>query len=83
MTRQEIREGIASIVMGDNPLGLVVSDRVLNYLHSQGVVIKVDRELPNDAIYRPPKQEEAYCEGRDTVIQAGYTAWEPLIKECK
>jgi len=54
---------------------------LLPLLDGLGVVIKVDRELPNDAIYRSLKQEEAYCDGRDTVINAGYVAVEPLIGE--
>ncbi len=49
-------------------------------LNSLDVVRKVDRELPNDCIYRPPKQEKAYCDGRDTVTKAGYVAVEPLIE---
>ena len=59
--------------------------RLLTKQASLGGVIKVDRELPNDCIYRPPKQEEAYCDGRNTVIKAGYSAWEPLVdkQECK
>ncbi len=35
-------------------------------------IVRENGELPNDAIYRPPKQEEAYCAGRDTVVKAGY-----------
>ncbi len=63
-------------------------DDDFNYLHSQGVVIKVDRELPKlksltgDASL---KEKLAFLQGvealREEVIKAGYEAVEPLIEE--
>ncbi len=60
MTKQEeIREGIAKglahcdiieweeLTNENKQHYLSEADRIRNYLHSQGVVIKVDRELPN------------------------------------
>jgi len=56
-TREEIREGIYQIIKGNcqSSSGWVgnkayTMDLIMNYLHSQGVVIKVDRELPTDCI---------------------------------
>ena len=51
-TREEIREGIEKFVSeaywyeGEKNMVVDITSRLVNYLHSQGVVIKVDRELP-------------------------------------
>jgi len=50
-----------------------ITEQILSYLHSQGCVLKVDRELPKD-------DEEAW----QRIIEksgAGYVAVEPLIEE--
>lgn len=63
-------------------------DEILSYLHSQGVVIKVDRELPH-LMPQVPNNEysEGYCAGESNIlnilIEVGYVAVEPLIKKGK
>ena len=49
MTKQEeIREGVAKYINQYSELGLeVCAGMIMDYLHSQGVVIKVERELPH------------------------------------
>ena len=79
--QEEIREGIeetlhASVsVLHDFSFHFIrresreeLADRILKYLHSQGVVIKVDRAVPDDRFHRDLRM-------------AGYVAVEPLIKE--
>ncbi len=92
MTKQEeIREGIESLFKGsmsaiihDFQFHELTSDwrkeftnRVLKYLHSQGVVIKVDKELP---FLWDGYTMDGYIR---ELIEAGYVAVEPLIKESK
>lgn len=86
MTKQEdIREGIRTII--DDPLVYIAdkpveyTDKILSYLHSQGVVVKVNRELP-------PRAAITIVEGSQTIIipikklsELGYEAVEPLIEE--
>ncbi len=67
--QEEIREGVARNIAGpllDWELTLKIADQVLQYLHSQGVVIKVEREI---------------YEGYQEAVRAGYVAVEPLIEE--
>lgn len=75
MTKQEkIREGVLNIVAEpvDITLGQM-TDEILSYLHSQGVVLKVERELPNwFCIALHPDG----C----PILKAGCCAVEPLIK---
>jgi len=91
-TREEIREGMAlKLAIRDgydesaSKYYLLEANEWMQYLHSLGVVIKVDRELPkfaknwdedghifHDAIVPVTKEDLA---------EAGYEAVEPLIKE--
>ncbi len=50
-------------------------NEILSYLHSQGVVIKVDGELPELLI----SDEGVYAVKHDS--KAGYTKTEPLVKK--
>ena len=93
MTKQEkIREGIFDILFGtcmhitDNPDDKTAE--VLRYLHSQGVVIKVDRELPKPILYghftmvddermATPREISEFTQ--QEMLEAGYVATEPLI----
>ena len=97
MTKQEeIREGIAKIEVGnlwdmeDNRIGALCeigkdgASRVIDYLHSQGVVIQVERELPEI-----PKFEYDHPQYRGLLqrgainyskLLAGYVPVEPLIE---
>jgi len=80
MTKQEeIREGLGNVIAQWHPLVTGdLLDAILSYLHSQGVVIKVDRELPKEcqdcALYR------SYSGGGIKLLKAGYVVVEPLIK---
>ena len=79
MTKQEeIREGFEDWLMGSQHRewdAKTLSGMALEYLHSQGVVLKVDRELPEDWYndFLDKKRIEKVFE------QAGYVAVEPLI----
>ena len=83
MSREEIREQIAKIA-GNNPnpkeVDLETADIVLVYLHSQGVVIKVDRELPVVKL-RNRFMQDVVNETLKKLSQDGYVAVEPLIEK--
>ncbi len=71
-----------------------ITDSIINYLHSQGVVIRVDRELPlitpqeveehdtkwSSSNFVDSLQEFGKKKQRD-MLNDGYVAIEPLIKE--
>jgi len=68
--------------------GLV--DQVIKRLHSQGVVIRVDRELPDIldwggfnsvAAAYAISQDELKARHKQALLKAGYVAVEPLIEE--
>jgi len=86
-TREEIKEGIANIIMdcGDDNWKhcLIEADLIVKYLHSQGVVLRVDRELPevakgykdfggNDTIWEESQQD---------MLKWHNDSLEPLIEE--
>ena len=60
---------------GIRGLILSITDIVLEYETSQGVVIKVDRELP------PNLWRHTYKEGQYSMLEDGYVAVEPLVEE--
>ena len=76
------------------PLKIPTANYILSYLHSQGVVIKVDRELPENPFDEDingdweSKEEETYYVGKSNgfetckslIIKAGYVAVEPLME---
>lgn len=85
--REKIREGIARRLPTPAP-DWVLADILIEYLHSQGVVIKVESELPKQDIYVSPafgatvEQESkmgGYDEAQQNMLKAGYVAVEPLI----
>ena len=101
MTKQEeIREGVAEDI-GKNispewrsrNKGYLeirvydVTDTILAHLHSQGVVIKVDRELPKVEFFDPARPdligeyERQYIRGMERMLKEGYVAVEPLVQE--
>ena len=85
MTKQEeIREGMENVIRGYEGAERwsgVITDGLLGYLHSQGVVIKVDRELPDMPCYSHTREKTAYSRSQEDMLNAGYVAVEPLIKE--
>ena len=103
MTKQkEIREGMRNILidfanrkkslLDAEDLTYLLSN-LREYLHSQGVVIKVDRELPDCDVDCNVYATEcdkceyghAYHRAQRELGEAGYVAVEPLIEEelCK
>lgn len=58
---------------------------ILSYLHSQGVVIKVEGELPTDKNFYGVAKDNmlagCYYHGQIDMKEAGYVAVEPIIKE--
>lgn len=86
--REEIREGIAWLLLDQSKkhLNEVVPDIrktifwnhagvIMHNLHSQGCVLKVDRELPK------PKDPKYLMWQKDEIVDAGYVAIEPLIEQ--
>ncbi|KKN06253.1 hypothetical protein LCGC14_1079140 [marine sediment metagenome] len=86
MTKQEkIREGITERIklhygsiqhINNTVLEDLVADFILERLHSQGVVIKVKRRLPDHGVL----QTGNYRAGQHSMLEAGYVAVEPLIE---
>lgn len=80
MTKQEkIREGMGNII-GDQGYYFPweeCTQEILSYLHSQGVVIKVDRELSDSLM----EGQESFDRQTYKVMleHEGYVAVEPLI----
>lgn len=63
-------------------------DCIMRWLDSQGVVIEVKGELPHKIPLIPNNEWSAgYCCGeefmQDVMVESGYVAVEPLIKEVK
>lgn len=102
MKQEEIREGIKNFVStitegGEDGAELREddwdgswADSILKYLHSQGVVLKVDKELPKNPHGFTDRERRLHlyecCESchkaeRESMLKAGYVAIEPLIKE--
>ena len=84
MTKQEeIRNGMRKFISdkGWRGLNFIEAEEVLTkYLHSQGVVIQTDRELPNWLEYSDFEFRSGYI---SAVTNGNYVAVEPLIKEVK
>ena len=87
MTKEiDIRDGLLGKVKSmrhwgnkpDNPFSAEddVSD-ILSYLHSQGVVIKVDRELPKEISKYFPKMGKHF---QREMLRAGYVETVPLLE---
>jgi len=97
--QEKIRDRLYSIMKGEETIDAIppyrclpVSDpwylsckvtRILNYLHSKGVVIKVESVLPQvtGEARSDHKWVAGYTCAMIEVIKAGYTAVEPLIEE--
>ena len=80
--QQEIQEGLEELMrsaVGSSWAGLE-TDNILNYLHSKGVVIKVDRELPLSPMPPTPGDALIYRTQKD-MLKAGYVAVEELIEK--
>jgi len=71
-TREQIRKGIEQYT--NYPAALWA------YLHENGLVIKVDRELPSEYSIAEFGLGDPLFD-RDSIKEAGYVAVKPLIKE--
>ena len=58
-----------------------IVDKFLVYLHSQGVVIKIDRELPDLVIDPQTNRLRVPVDVMNEMLKAGYTAWKPLVEK--
>jgi len=88
---EEIREGIAERIIANSLWKLKdlspenrehylgKADDVMSYLHSQGVVIKVDRELPDPWEMPLDSAEAGYGWLVEEMGKAGYAAVGPLV----
>lgn len=67
-----------------NVLTIEFPRRFLKFLDDNGVVIKVERELPDNEMWHKVEREfEAYCAGRNDILKWHEDSLEPLIKEVK
>ncbi len=57
----------------------VWADELIKYLHSQGVVRKVERELPSRFLIITRSPQNAYEQAQRDMLKSGYVAVEPLI----
>lgn len=103
-SREEIREGVDGVIKCWNdttvssewrPLygGASLSQDIMLYLHSQGVVIKVDRELPENTTREvvPGDIKKSmllrrvgdgyYDKAQQDMLKAGYVAVKPLVEQ--
>ena len=58
------------------------ADRLIIFLHDEGVAIKVDRELP-DTFSSTYEEAESKRATQQDMLKAGYSAWKPLIEGVK
>lgn len=81
--REEMIDQLGLIFPISRDITTKATVELLKALHSQGVVIKVDRELPpliSRDMYDKKEIEIAIKQAR-LMLRAGYVAVEPLIKE--
>lgn len=84
MTREEIQEGIAVLLKDfkDNEDPIDWTDVILSYLHSKGVVRKVDRECPHiTAPLECATKLGVFHATQIDMLEAGYVVCKPLIEE--
>ncbi len=84
LKREEIRDGVITNIVKKCPNLLnkeivALADAILKDENSQGVVIEVDRELPECGIskFLTGNSQPPGC----PFLKTGYVAWEPLIEE--
>lgn len=89
-TREEIREGIYALFSNCFTRGKLsgrnrdawaskYTNTLMSDLHSQGLVIKVNRALPDISYHSAyPENEEQY---QQAMLKAGYVATEPLVEK--
>ena len=96
--QQDIREGLAAHLLpymiphykNNHDLADSVFDEVLTYLASQGAVLKVEKELPKMLLSDDSDEDNIRLYNgnlptwaTDPIIEAGWSATEPLIDEEK
>ena len=73
--REEIREGLAKLIMGRRSVLMScvpVAEAIMKYLHDNDVVIKMDRESPEN-----PYPEDIFSQ--DDILKGRVSFVEPLI----
>ena len=92
MSREEIKEGIRDALRQYHNLEMakrpddktdylyVIQESLINRLHSKGVVIKVDRELPRVDSCLEAVGKLIAVTAQSGMLKAGYVAVEPLIE---
>lgn len=84
--QEEIRRGVFEIVKeeGNYETYDETVNQLLTYLHSQGVMIRVDGELPNITCINTEDYVKGFMSGikmlEVEVVKAGCGFFEPLIK---
>ena len=83
MTKQEeIKKGLTDLVFCEDGSTLEeFTDKILNYLHSKGCVIKVERKLPSVDNHVYGLLNEQGRAAQRSMIKAGYVAVAPLIEK--
>ena len=86
VTKEEIREGLKQRLQAyarefhpPDAESYAMSEILLTYLHSQGVVIEVYRELPYINCGSQKGKNEAQLDMRDRMLKSGFVAVGPLI----
>lgn len=87
MTKQEeMKQGILNIIESHHDritLPGTMVGQILSYLHSKGVVVRVEGELPNITCINNEDYVKGFMSGIKTlegeIVKAGYGAFEPLI----
>ena len=86
--REEIREGLADIIMeswGKSEKSTDTAYNILSYLHREGVERKIAGEFPKMSEIRmgatwEEQREISYSHGQESMIKAGYTLTKPLLE---
>lgn len=88
LSKQEvIREGIEHVITVNHPyIASKITEEIIKYLHSQGCVLRVDRELPpsraNETEWSGKVNwDDGYRHAEARYKLAGYHATEPLVEE--
>ena len=82
--QEEIREGVKRLVewaVETSKPDRAIKD-IIQYLHSQGVVLKVERKLPKND-WTNEDMKRAWDIAQKFMLKAGYVAVEPLFEEEK
>ena len=83
-TQKEIRKEVVKYIRSYcSELGneAIVAKLLLEYLDSQGGVLKVEGELPEIGYYFYEHEKSSYLKAQQDMVNDGFVKTEPLIKE--